>query len=395
MLPAGRAMIAKHVLSEIHETPDGLAYVGGLVGQAGRATRFGVVDAQGNVAPHSDFRTTFARSIWPKGPIDVPENIIRLEGPALFAGCINHMFGHLLTSALGRIWAVDRLPPDTTLHYLVRLHLKTKSEAIAATLYKINALFGVKNPILVTYDSVQADPYYTAQDRYGEAWFGGADTHFVQWVQKRTAQYRSIPIVPGKKLFVSRFRMPTNTGGIACEDILTRNFEAAGFEVFAPEEHSIEEQARQYSESEMIVFTEGSALHLYSFLKKPEQKIAIIQRREMVSKMITSQFYAFDPQPALFLNVIDRMLFPAVVHTNQQIALINFQKCFDALCLFGFLDQNTDWYVPSETEIAEFIAERQRDQILFETEDEWQSWRGDFRKRKQALRARRLEARSK
>ncbi len=66
-------------------------------------------------------------------------------------------------------------------------------------------------------------------------------------------------------------------------------FEKNGFKVIYPEKISIKEQLKIYSDAEIIVFTEGSAIHTLQLLGNINAKVIIINRRKGVlySKMAT------------------------------------------------------------------------------------------------------------
>lgn len=69
----------------------------------------------------------------------------------------------------------------------------------------------------------------------------------------------------------------------------------AGYHVFHPQKHSLEEQCARYRASSHIVGADGSAFHLAPFAMKPGTTIGLIQRRRRpeVYSALTTQIRAF------------------------------------------------------------------------------------------------------
>jgi hypothetical protein len=79
------------------------------------------------------------------------------------------------------------------------------------------------------------------------------------------------------KIFVSRAGQPK--GVIAGEKYIESIFSDYGFEIFKPEEYSLENQLKKYLTSEIMVFSEGSALHSLQLLGRNLGTVHILERR--------------------------------------------------------------------------------------------------------------------
>jgi hypothetical protein len=76
--------------------------------------------------------------------------------------------------------------------------------------------------------------------------------------------------------FVSRSAM---RGRIAGESYLEDAMAAIGFQVFRPESASLVEQIRTYATSEVLIFSEGSAIHGAQLLGRQLGDVIVIERR--------------------------------------------------------------------------------------------------------------------
>jgi hypothetical protein len=60
-------------------------------------------------------------------------------------------------------------------------------------------------------------------------------------------------------------------------------WEAHGYTIIRPETMSLSRQIIAYNAVEELVFAEGSALHLYAPVARPDQRVFVIWRRKCVS----------------------------------------------------------------------------------------------------------------
>ncbi|WP_201132381.1 glycosyltransferase 61 family protein [Rhodovulum imhoffii] len=301
--------------------------------------------------------------------------------PCLFAGVLNNMFGHNLTTGLGRVWALDHLPKETGLLYVVRMGSPRLLAQLQIRMGKILGCFGVERPVRVVASSVSAPVLYTALDKYGENYLGGASYEFVSWVHGRLRPYITADVESGNRLYVTRANVSRLQGRFACEDRLSENLARSGYKRFAPEEHSLQEQLEAYSRAEKLIFAEGSALHFFAFVKKPVQQVAVIQRREALPPLISRQIHAFDPQPVQFVNSIERVVFPKTLETNRAISILDFQRCKEILRATGFVDDRAEWEFPKAREIEGSVAEGRPGEEFLD-EQGWNEWRETVRKEK-------------
>ena len=267
-----------------------------------------------------------------------------LEGPALFAGYAPDQFGHVLINALGRLWALDTLPQDTTLIYVTnhRLNLLTHMRPVLD-------LLGVRHPIFVMSAPTVVGRLFTATDLFSERYGAFAAPEFVDWLGKRLKP--SAPITRGRKLYVSRTGLGHNYGRIAREDVLEELLIANGYEVFRPETVDMATQVATYQSAQDLIFAEGSPLHLYALVKRAGQRVAVLQRRHEVPDVMRNQMQAFDLDPIHWIDAISDTYWPPVRADNRAVSVLNFSVVRDRLVAAGMLGPDATWRVPTQSEV--------------------------------------------
>jgi len=105
---------------------------------------------------------------------------------------------------------------------------------------------------------------------------GGTET-FRAFIQARFA--RDIAPEGGAKLYLSRSNLPERLGGIIREAQLEKELAEKGYEVFHPQDHSLDVQIARYKAATHLVGLDGSALHLFGLVARPDQRVAVVRRR--------------------------------------------------------------------------------------------------------------------
>jgi len=105
------------------------------------------------------------------------------------------------------------------------------------------------------------------------------------------------------------------------EQVIDELFSKAGHHVFYPERHSLQKQLEVYLNSELLVFTEGSALHGLQLLGRNLNQVLVIARRSG-----PDQFrFRIEPRAKRYdtINVVGDVI-PVLGNINGDLALINF-----------------------------------------------------------------------
>ena len=92
------------------------------------------------------------------------------------------------------------------------------------------------------------------------------------------------------------------------ETVLEKHLEAEGYEIFHPQEHSLEVQIARYRAAKKVIAAEGSSLHLYAFAGGPETEVAMILRRKSkATQHISTHIESFTGVKPLWIEHLRRM----------------------------------------------------------------------------------------
>jgi hypothetical protein len=241
-------------------------------------------------------------SIQAKGSYDnIPKPLHSSElnhfpGHHVFCGMLqNEHFGHFITESLSRLWAFDQLSPkfDTAVFYLrdrQRPIAPFVFETLGILLPHINLLFADRpmrfDTLAVPQQLANRDNGFIyghplniemfrrlRQNSGGPARKIGAMRGYMSG--SRQVQNDELP----KKVYVSRSRLSRRQGGILSDQLIDHHMVREGYTVIYPETMSISEQLAIYAAAEKLVFSEGSALHLYALVANAKQSVFVIWRR--------------------------------------------------------------------------------------------------------------------
>lgn len=343
--------IGKYLIASSTTSPDQIApkrwqVTDGVVlqprGEGGRRWReFGAFDPHGRAVPYVDVQGSFYETRPLDGPDPVGE-VPQLTGAWLFAGFAPDQFGHVLSNALGRLWALDHLPLDCGLYFLCHhRHHTVDLQNLKAVLEAL----GIRRRLHVSRQVERVDRLFTATDQFGERYQMRGSAAFYAWLDARLPQVRP---QPGRKIYVSRSKLGQRMGRFACEDHLEALLAADGYEIFHPEQHSLIAQAAAYLRAERLIFAEGSALHYYALMRRPSQRFAILQRRPDLPALIQAQVHDRAGPPPLILNHIVERWWHPVRADHMAVSVLDFAQIRTDLVAQGFLSPDAPWSAPTE-----------------------------------------------
>ncbi len=310
-----------------------------------RHREFGLYDESGTPVPHGDIAGALTHSTpLPQSPGHAPEKVV--EGPILFAGLAPQQFGHAILNSLGRLWALDHLPPDTALLYLPQIRAIPERYPYVRPLLD---MLGINAPLILHDRPTHYPMLYTAQDDFGERHGGKMTERMRDWLASRLPP--NGPVTKGRKVYFTRSRLGFSVGRFCNEDLLEQLLVAAGYEIVAPETLSLAEQVAVMQDAEMLVFAEGSALHLYGLVERPEQRVCVIQRRQVLPSLIEAQLLD-GPAKMHFVEVVSAIHWPPKPGDNISIAELDFARLRDALVDAGCISPEAAWRTPTTEEIA-------------------------------------------
>ncbi|MDO6669987.1 glycosyltransferase family 61 protein [Paracoccus sp. 1_MG-2023] len=334
---------------QVVSTPDAFSLAVDRVDR--RLCRFGLYDGNGVPIPHGDVvGDTFVSRIH-EGPLQPAPSAERIEGPVLFAGGADKQFGFFLTSGLGRLWALDHLPAETKLFYATR---PQKQQPGYGFIPQVLSSLGIRNEVVLSDRPLRFDMLHTASEIFGERWGGTGRPEFYDWLDERWQPSGAVD--PDDRLYVTRSGMEGIYGRFACEDHLEELLSEQGYEIFAPEKYSISEQVARYQRAGRLIFSEGSALHLFGLVKRPGQMFATIQRRAALPDLMLRQLADRRGGALVAIDVIDDILYPPRRGAHLALSVLDFERLGRRLLDEGFIGSTASWEGPDD---ARLTASRQ------------------------------------
>lgn len=352
----------------------------GLRGKTtGRHNEFGVYLPDGHPVAQTDISGELFTSA-PVGSAPSTDALSEVETPILFAGLAAKQFGHVILNSLGRLWALEHLPPETQVMFLpMRRARLTFYPALTPML----RLAGVRQKPLLHRGPTRYRQIYTATDLFGERYGGVASPEFKAWFCRKLPPRG--PIETGLKVYVTRSQLGASVGRFCNEDHLEKLLAADGYQIVAPEQHGLNNQARLFQRAEKLVFAEGSALHLYGLVQREGQSVAVIQRRPSLPKLLAAQLQDGPPNTHVQINAITGTYFPPRRADNLGLTTLDFGVLRDQLVAGGFLAKTAPWFAPPPAaQRASLRAGLAAGEELMSAEDH-QSWLKDRRRDRRSV----------
>lgn len=294
----------------------------------------GVYDCNGDIcdiALHG--KTNYINS-----PIKLSEkSFFNFDGVHVFGGMLQAHFGHFLTESIGRIWAFDYISKD--INSLVFYHRKLGGEIPSFAKQIFDILLPHVSVTLVTEPSSFEELVVPSQVQKSGVLYGNKKT------RKFFSKLNSVNGKKIKNIYVSRSRLDLRDGGILFEELIEKKLSDDGYIIIYPELMSIEEQLSYYKDAERIIFSEGSAIHLYSLVAQSFQKVFIIWRRRLASHFIW-QIQSFSGVKNVVGNSSVQKIFIPPQGEACGRAIIDFEDLSLQLSLEGFIS-NKKWENPS------------------------------------------------
>ena len=341
-----------------------------------RTTGFGIYGADGRLLPFSEINT----ASWitrPEPEAKVSGEANRVLGPTLFAGSVDKQFGFVLLNSLGRLWALEGLPTETTVVFAAKPINQRVSYSIVGHILRS---LGLRNPILIVETQTLFEDLYLAEERFGECRGGQGTAEFYEWIDRRWSPMNTHPD-PDRAVYVTRSGLGPMAGRYACEDHLESLLAAEGYEIFAPEAHSVEVQVKTFQSAGRLIFAESSALHLFGLVRRPGQISAIIHRRPELPDVMALQLADRVGPVPVAINAISEVWWPPMRGDHLGRSVLDFDKLHKELLAAGLISA-TRWDAPGKTEVATSLRAGLNDDQDIMDQVARERWLLQLRKRK-------------
>lgn len=197
-----------------------------------------------------------------------------LPGTHLYGGLLkNEHFGHFIAESLARLWATQVTLFDSVVFYLRDPSLKVPDF--------VHETFDCISPTLIAHIirvPTQVERLIVPE-QICHPYIGFASGHPL--LKQAFSRVAAIDSDRPRKIYVSRSLLSGNEGGFLGEAYVEARLMDEGYTILHPQTLSIRNQFAAYAAADQLIFAEGSAIHLYALVARPEQRAFIIRRRPM------------------------------------------------------------------------------------------------------------------
>lgn len=216
------------------------------------------------------WRGTAPVDVCPQPPAE-GELVDRLDGEALWGGCLVNHFGHFLAEFVHRLLPAAQARPELPILYVTRPGLG--GEPLPGFIQAAFDHLGVAGRVRVLDRPTRVGTLWVAP----QAECLGGPPPTADYLARLAELQAALPTVPtGEVLFVSRAGVGE---GLVGEAALEDFFAALGARIYRPEQHPLAEQLATYLAHAQLVFTEGSALHGLQLLGRIPGELTVLARR--------------------------------------------------------------------------------------------------------------------
>ena len=276
--------------------------------------------------------------------VDPPQPKSFNSGKFIYGGLlVNNHFGHLLIESLSRLWVCNYFKEYTS----VVFSLRNSSVSIPSYVFNLFEVIGIKNIKIV--DEPEAFEFLVVPEQLAHPERG-----YILGYEPNKNLFRGI-ISPRRgypeKVYISRSELGKDDGGFVSEKILERNLERDGYKIVHPQLLELKEQIAIYVSAKKVIFSDGSAFHLYALFSRSDQDVFVVWRRDKIASF-SFQLRSFsnktplgDPHVLGYYDVREGQL-----QKSRRRSQICFERLRKQLQAEGFLN-SSDWSTPSRDDV--------------------------------------------
>ncbi len=253
-----------------------------------------------------------------------PTTLSDVSDPIIYAGPLNHHFGHFIAESCHRLWYALSEDTDRRIAYCtVRsgFGMKSWAQDFLGILGLLDRIFLIDEPVLLR-NVIVPEP--------GKVLGGRAPDWYLSWHNRESPlrHARRNQDTP-KRIAVMRGHMPT--GRIIGEANLERHLKNAGFYLMRAENYSINDQISFYQGAEKIIFTEGSAFHMLEMLPTLSAEVIVLSRRYFGHRLADEALRGKVKSLSVFRDIVSlppvgsdgKFLAPAWMHANDALRFLS------------------------------------------------------------------------
>jgi Glycosyltransferase 61 len=240
-------------------------------------------------------------------PIQI-DNLPKLTGTFFLGGVMFNNFGHFLLESIGRLWAyqsVRHLDPYIFFYTPWGIpEYKNKDSYVHQVFKGFNIPL---NRFIFFKEVAVLEKVIIPKQKYGFGLCRHPDNQFVNFISSFKI-YNSVfeRNVVEKKIYVSRSQLPYNTGRPFGEKWFEEYLEHNGYKIIYPENYTLYQQLKMYTNATHIIFCDGGAIYTTIFLPHLTAQVAIVARRRDKRwnyKELTEHFYGYE-KPVVWIDEV-------------------------------------------------------------------------------------------
>lgn len=201
----------------------------------------------------------------------------RIEGDLIYGGTVYEQFGHIITDSISRLYPY--LVDDRYDKFPILFHCKSMNAWRSFICSDICLSLGLNNRNLILADSALS----IERLHYSEALFqdGIFASKFLHEYMAKIRRVGEVSVSRSSSVaYISRTRLTGGTNVVVNEKMVEDLARSLGFDIFYPEELSIESQVSIYSRYNRICGFPSSFFHMKLFAKDPCKIIFLVPDAE-------------------------------------------------------------------------------------------------------------------
>ncbi|MDU9005145.1 glycosyltransferase 61 family protein [Sedimentitalea todarodis] len=316
----------------------------------------GVLDSDGTYCAHGAlwrrFRPLTTEPARPEGDLQ------NLPGRWLWGGVLWAHFGHFLVESTSRLWALEHLdqPVDGVLFIPKR---PRAGENLRGFHTGFLDMMAPGLPIRVATAPTQVEELIVPGQGFGLGLITAGTDRFRTAIHNRFA--KNVAADGPERIYLSRSALGLGKGGLLGEERLEELLQAEGYEIFHPQQHDLATQIARYKAAKQMIAADGSAVHLYAMVGRPDQAVAMILRRQSRSNNLLADnvrhFCGTEP------TVISALRTEWVRKSQNKSSRLSFGELDHAaigaaLARSGFISEQTRWPLLTEEERKQVFADK-------------------------------------
>ena len=316
----------------------------------------GVLHSDGSYCPEGAlWRKYRPITTQPPMPEDIGET---LPGRWLWGGVLWAHFGHFLVESASRIWALAELekPVDGILFIPKRPRV---GEEVRGFHREYMGLMQPDLPIRVTANPARVEELVVPGQGFGLGAITSGTKKYRDAVHSQFA--RDVKPDGPEKIYISRSKLGLAKGGLLGEERMEDYLREEGYEIFYPEQHSLTVQLARYKAAKQVIAADGSALHLFAMVGRPDQPVAMVLRRQSgIDNMLAKNVAEFCQSKPLVIGALRTEWVPTRKQKSSRLSFGELEHSVigRALQKHGFISDGSHWTALSDEERLQALKDK-------------------------------------